>query len=35
VTARNCKAIHIRFRPDDALQAEINKTQLKPIDKLL
>jgi predicted histone-like DNA-binding protein len=35
VTAHNCNAIHIRFRPDDALQAEINKAQLKPIDKLL
>ncbi|MDR1098776.1 MAG: HU family DNA-binding protein [Tannerella sp.] len=35
VTAHNCEAIHIRFRPDKALQAEINKVQLKPIDKLL
>jgi predicted histone-like DNA-binding protein len=34
VSAHNCKAIHIRFRPDEALQAEINKVQLKPIDKL-
>jgi predicted histone-like DNA-binding protein len=35
VTAHNCNAIHIRFRPDEALQAEINKVRLKPADKLI
>ncbi|MDR1593830.1 MAG: HU family DNA-binding protein [Prevotellaceae bacterium] len=34
VTARNCTALHIRFKPDEALQAEINKAQLIAIDKL-
>jgi predicted histone-like DNA-binding protein len=34
VTARNCNAIHIRFKPDEALIDEINKVELKPIDKL-
>jgi predicted histone-like DNA-binding protein len=35
VTAHNCTAIHIRFKPDEALQAEINKAQLIATSKLV
>ncbi len=30
VTARNLKGLNIRFRPDEELQAEVDKAQLKP-----
>jgi predicted histone-like DNA-binding protein len=35
VTARNCTAINIRFKPDEALQAEINRAQLIAASKLV
>ncbi|MDR1878846.1 MAG: HU family DNA-binding protein [Bacteroidales bacterium] len=34
VNARNCTGIHIRFRPDEALQKEIDRIRLKPLDEL-
>ncbi|MDR1886675.1 MAG: hypothetical protein LBQ70_02055 [Prevotellaceae bacterium] len=32
--ARNCTGIHIRFRPDEAFQKEMDHIRLKPLDEL-
>jgi predicted histone-like DNA-binding protein len=35
VSARNCTGIHIRFKPDEGLQTEVNKVQLIPTSKFI